>query len=103
MTYRVAQISDAHLGRDKPFFVENFAIVVAAVAGSAPDPVLNTGAVSLDDASVDGDLAEARRLHDEALPLPTRFIPGNHDVGECHDVPGSTEAPIRREPRACPA
>ena len=24
MTYRVAQISDTHLSRDKPFFVANF-------------------------------------------------------------------------------
>ena len=98
MTFRVAQISDSHLSREKPFFVENFNAVAAAVAACAPDLVVNTGDVSLDGATAEGDLAEARRLH-EAIGLPTRCIPGNHDVGESHDVPGSTEARISRERR----
>jgi len=93
MTFRVAQISDTHLSRDKPFFVENFNIVAAALAASAPDLVVNTGDLSLDGVTEESDLAEARRLHD-AIGLPTLFIPGNHDLGEGHDVPGSKEAPI---------
>jgi 3',5'-cyclic AMP phosphodiesterase CpdA len=99
MTYRVAQISDTHLSRDKPFFVESFGLVAVAVTASAPDLVLNSGDVSLDGVARESDLAEARRLHD-AIALPTRYIPGNHDVGECHDVPGSPEArisPLSRE------
>jgi 3',5'-cyclic-AMP phosphodiesterase len=93
VTFRVAQISDTHLSREKPFFVENFRVVAAALAASAPDLVVNTGDVSLNGVADEGDLAEARRLH-EATGLPTRFIPGNHDVGETHDVPGSREMPI---------
>jgi 3',5'-cyclic AMP phosphodiesterase CpdA len=93
MTCRVAQISDTHLSRDKPFFVENFELVAAAVADAAPDLVLNTGDVSLDGATEEGDLLEARRMH-AAIPLAMRFIPGNHDVGECHDAPPSEEARI---------
>ena len=93
MTYRVAQISDTHLSREKPFFVENFNVVAAALAASAPDLVVNTGDLSLDGVTEESDLAEARRLHD-AIGLPTRYIPGNHDLGESHDVPGSKEAPI---------
>ncbi len=93
MTVRVAQISDTHLSREKPFFVANFNMVAAALAASAPDLVVNTGDVSLDGVAEDDDLAEARRLH-EAIGLPARFIPGNHDVGESHDVPGSKETPI---------
>lgn len=93
MPYRVAQISDTHLSRDKPFFVENFELVAAAVASAAPDLVLNTGDVSLDGATEEGDLLEARRMH-AALPPPVRFIPGNHDVGECHDAPPSEEARV---------
>lgn len=99
MTFRVAQISDTHLSREKPLFVENFRIVAAAISAAAPGLVVNTGDVSLDGASVEADLAEARRLH-ETIGLPTRAIPGNHDVGECRDVPGSAEAAIspgRRE------
>jgi Icc protein len=98
MTFRVAQISDSHLSRDKPFFVENFNIVVHAVAATVPDLVLNTGDISLDGTSAVGDLAEGRRLH-EAVGLPTRFIPGNHDVGESHGVPGSPQALISEERR----
>ncbi len=93
MTFRIAQISDTHLSRDKPFFVQNFNVVAAALAASAPDLVVNTGDMSLDGVADESDLAEARRLHD-AIGLPTRFIPGNHDLGEGHDVPGSKEQPI---------
>jgi Icc protein len=93
MTYRVAQISDTHLSRDKPFFVANFERVAAALVATAPDLVLNSGDVSLDGAIEEGDLAEARRMH-EAIRLPMRFIPGNHDVGECHDAPASAEPRI---------
>ena len=57
MTYRVAQISDTHLSRDKPFFVANFERVAAALVAAAPDLVLNTGDVSLDGAIEEGDLA----------------------------------------------
>jgi 3',5'-cyclic AMP phosphodiesterase CpdA len=93
MTFRLAHVSDSHLSGAKPFFVENFNIVAAAIAASAPDLVLNTGDMSLDGAAEEGDLAEARRLHD-AIGLPVRYIPGNHDLGEAHDVPGSKEATV---------
>jgi 3',5'-cyclic AMP phosphodiesterase CpdA len=72
--------------------------VANVIAASRPDLVLNTGDVSFDGATVEADLAEARRLHD-AIGLPTRCILGNHDVGEGHDLPGSPEAPISHERR----
>ena len=93
MPFRLAQISDTHLSGAKPFFAENFTIVADALAASAPDLVVNTGDVSLDGVAEEGDLLAARRLH-ETIGLPTRFIPGNHDVGETHDVPGSRETLI---------
>jgi 3',5'-cyclic-AMP phosphodiesterase len=93
MTFRIAQISDTHLSRDKPFFVENFNVVAAALRASAPDLVLNTGDMALDGAAEEDDLVEARRLHD-AIGLPTRYIPGNHDLGASHDVSASKEAPV---------
>jgi 3',5'-cyclic-AMP phosphodiesterase len=98
MSFRIAQISDTHLSGEKPFFVENFNVVAAALAASAPDLVVNTGDLSWDGANAEADLAEARRLHD-SIGLPTRAIPGNHDVGEGHDVPGSKEVPISAESR----
>src|SRR5262245_13172411 len=99
MTFRIAQISDTHLSRDKPFFAGNFASVAAAVSASTPDLVVNTGDMSLDGAGGESDLAEARRLHD-MLGLPTRFVPGNHDVGESHDLPHSPELQFSDETRA---
>ena len=99
MTFRIAQISDTHLSESKPFFVDNFVRIGEALRAAKPDLVLNTGDITLDGASQESDLAAARLLHD-ALGLPVRFIPGNHDVGESHDVPGSKEAPISMISRA---
>src|SRR5262245_30789480 len=98
MTFRIAQISDTHLSGEKPFFVANFNVVAAALAASAPDLVVNTGDLSWDGASAEADLAEARRLH-ETIGLPMRAIPGNHDIGEGHDVPGSKEVAVSAERR----
>ena len=93
MTFRIAQISDTHLSAEKPFFVANFACVARALMTERPDLVVNSGDISLDGATHDGDLAEALRLHD-ALNLPTRFIPGNHDVGDNADVKNAHEHAI---------
>jgi 3',5'-cyclic AMP phosphodiesterase CpdA len=86
MAFRIAQISDTHLSAAKPFFVANFRRVGEAVARERPDLVINTGDISLDGASDDSDLIEARRLHD-ALALPMRYLPGNHDIGDNVEIP----------------
>ena len=93
MTYRIAQISDTHLGREKPYFVANFLRVGRHLAATRPDLVLNSGDISLDGSGCEEDLAESRRLHD-ALDLPIRFIPGNHDLGESQDAPPHGGVPI---------
>jgi 3',5'-cyclic AMP phosphodiesterase CpdA len=86
MTFRIAQISDTHLSETKPFFVDNFVRIGEALRGAKPDLVLNTGDMTLDGASQESDLAAARLLHD-ALGLPLRFLPGNHDLGDAQDAP----------------
>jgi 3',5'-cyclic AMP phosphodiesterase CpdA len=91
MAFRIAHISDTHLGGAKGYFIDNFRRVGAAVKASHPDVVINTGDISFDGANDEPDLATARRLHDD-LGLPVRTIPGNHDLGE------SVEA-ISKEPR----
>jgi Icc protein len=99
MTFRIAQISDTHLSEAKPFFVDNFMRVGAALRASRPDLVLNSGDISLDGVDEEADLAAARALHD-GLGLPMRFLPGNHDLGDCQDAPSHGEAAIdaaRRE------
>ncbi len=87
MAFRIAQVSDTHLSAAKPFFVENFRRIGEAIARERPDLVVNTGDISLDGAHSEGDLAEARRLHD-ALDLDVKYIPGNHDVGDNVELPG---------------
>jgi len=99
MTFRIAQISDSHLSDAKPFFVDNFQRIGEALRGSRPDLVMNTGDISLDGASHEGDLAAARVLHD-SLGLPVRFLPGNHDLGDSQDAPGHHESPIDADRRA---
>ena len=98
MTFRIAQISDTHLSDSKPFFVDNFVRIGEAIGRSKPDLVLNSGDISLDGAGEESDLAAARRLHDRLGP-PMRFLPGNHDLGDCQDAPGHGEAPIDAERR----
>ena len=77
MTFRIAQISDTHLGREKSYFTANFHKVAAHIAAARFNLVLNSGDMSLDGAGCEDDLLEARRLH-ETLRVPVRFIPGNH-------------------------
>jgi 3',5'-cyclic AMP phosphodiesterase CpdA len=93
MTFRIAQISDTHLSESRPFFVDNFARIGEAIRKSKPDLLLNSGDISLDGASDEADLAAAKRHHD-GLGLVTRFLPGNHDLGDSHDAPSHGEAPI---------
>jgi Icc protein len=99
MIFRIAQISDTHLSDDKPFFVANFRRVGEALRADPPDLVLNSGDISLDGASCETDLAAARVLHD-AMGLPTRYLAGNHDLGDSQDSPSHGESTIdasRRE------
>lgn len=79
--FRVIQISDTHLGHDRRWFLPNFEAMRAIIALRRPDLVINTGDISLDGAASEDDLAFARRCHD-ALPVPWRAVPGNHDVGD---------------------
>ncbi|CAN5896337.1 metallophosphoesterase [soil metagenome] len=99
MTFRIAQISDTHLSDGKPFFVDNFVRIGEALRVEPPDLVINSGDISLDGAADESDLAAARALH-EGLGLAVRFLPGNHDIGDCQDAPSHGEGSIdemRRE------
>jgi Icc protein len=104
MTFRIAQISDTHLSDHKPFFVDNFVRIGEALRADRPDLVLNSGDITLDGAASDAkrgesDLAAARALHD-GLVLPMRFLPGNHDIGDCQDAPAHGEGTIDTARRA---
>ena len=98
MAFRIAQISDTHLSEAKPYFVDNFVRIGEALRAAKPDLVVNTGDISLDGASGESDLAAGRLLHD-ALGLPLRFLPGNHDLGDAQET-AKGEAPIDAGRRA---
>ena len=78
---RIVQISDTHLSRDKPHFVNNWVPLSAWIADQQPDLVIHTGDVTADGAGVEADLSFSAHLMDE-LRIRWRAVPGNHDVGE---------------------
>ena len=96
MTFRIAHISDSHLSRSKTYFLANFDGVAARVRASRPDLVINTGDISLDGAGEQDDFVFAKQKHD-ALGVPWRTIPGNHDVGD--NIPYSKAQPVTEERR----
>jgi 3',5'-cyclic AMP phosphodiesterase CpdA len=79
--FRLTQISDTHLGRRFSGLVANFHRVAEHIDGSRPDLVVNTGDVSFDGPTSRDDVAFAKGEHD-ALPVPCRHLPGNHDIGD---------------------
>jgi 3',5'-cyclic-AMP phosphodiesterase len=81
MTFRLAQISDSHLSTAKPFFNGNFERLSERLRLEAPDLVVNTGDISLNGAEGISDLEAAKMMHD-AIGVPYRVIPGNHDIGD---------------------
>jgi 3',5'-cyclic AMP phosphodiesterase CpdA len=82
---RIVQISDTHLSRDNPRFLDNWPPLAAWIAGQRADLVIHTGDVTFDGAGAEADLAVGARLINE-LGIRTRAVPGNHDVGDARDA-----------------
>jgi len=85
MTVRIAHISDTHIGESRPVFNGNFERLAEALRADRPDLVINTGDLSLDGADHEADLRRAKAMHD-AVGLPWRAIPGNHDIGDSEGI-----------------
>ena len=79
--FRLTQISDTHLSRRLPKLTENFHRVSEHIDATNPDLVINTGDLSFDAPTNRDDLEFAKEMHD-ALPVPCRHLPGNHDIGD---------------------
>jgi 3',5'-cyclic AMP phosphodiesterase CpdA len=79
--FRLTQISDTHLGRRLSKLTDNFDRVREYIDTRRPDLVVNSGDVAFDGPTSPDDLKFARELHD-ALPVPCRYLPGNHDIGD---------------------
>lgn len=95
--FRLTQISDTHLGRRFPGLIANFAAISEHIAADRPDLVVNSGDVSFDGPSSRDDLEFAKSLHD-ALPVPCRYLPGNHDIGDNPTAIGPAPKPPVSEP-----
>lgn len=79
--FRLIQISDTHLARNRPPLADNFHRVSEHIDRERPDLVVNTGDLAFDAPTCRDDLDFARTLH-AALPVSCRYIPGNHDIGD---------------------
>jgi len=79
--FRLTQISDTHLARRHQSLTENFHRVCEHIDATYPDLVINSGDLAFDGPTHRDDLVFARELH-AALPVPCRYLPGNHDVGD---------------------
>ncbi len=96
-TFKLIQVSDTHLSRERPFFVPNWDAVVAHVNAAQPDLVINSGDIALNGENVPDDLAFSAEQHGR-LTVPVRTIPGNHDIGD-NPSPGSHGAGISNQRR----
>lgn len=79
--FRLTQISDAHLARRLPGLTGNFDRVCDYIDANRPDLVVNSGDLAFDGPTNPDDLEFARTLHAQ-LPVPCRYLPGNHDIGD---------------------
>jgi alkaline phosphatase D len=87
---RILQVSDTHLSPRSPVADAHWAAVLAHIAASSPDLVVHTGDISLDGANHLSDLEHARSQLDR-ITVPWLAIPGNHDIGDIGDDPGSVD------------
>jgi 3',5'-cyclic AMP phosphodiesterase CpdA len=79
--FRLTQISDTHLARRLQQLTDNFHRVGEHIDATRPDLVINSGDLAFDAPTSRDDLLFAKELHD-ALPVPCRHLPGNHDIGD---------------------
>jgi 3',5'-cyclic AMP phosphodiesterase CpdA len=90
--FRLTQISDTHLGSRFTGLVANYHRISEHIDAARPDLVVNTGDVSFDGPTSRDDMEFAKSLHD-ALPVPCRYLPGNHDIGDNPTAVGPAPAP----------
>jgi 3',5'-cyclic AMP phosphodiesterase CpdA len=97
--FRLTQISDTHLARRLTKLTSNFERIADHIEATRPDLVVNSGDLAFDAPSHADDLEFARALH-ATLPVPCRYLPGNHDIGDNPTQVGSApERPINERDR----
>lgn len=96
--FRLVQVADVHLGAAQTFHLDNWRKIVDWMTRERPNLVVANGDLILGDPDNAVDYAFAR---DEMarLPVPCRYLPGNHDVGD-NIVSGSMDKRVNDERRA---
>lgn len=96
--FRLVQVADLHLGAGASHHHDNWLKVAAWIARERPDVVVVNGDLIMGDPDTEADYAFAR---DEIakLPVPCRYLPGNHDIGD-NIVSGKMEKRVNDERRA---
>ena len=79
--FRIVQVSDTHLSRNRAYFQINWEAFLRLMAAERPDLIVHTGDLCLA-ANEDPDDMVFGRAQMERLDIPWRIIPGNHDIGE---------------------
>lgn len=77
---RVVQISDTHIGYKRARFTRNWLQLRDWIIRQKPDLVQHGGDITLDGADDEADFELSAQLLN-ALSLPFRAVPGNHDIG----------------------
>ncbi len=78
---RLIQVADLHLGAGREHHLDNWRKVLAWVERERPDMAVINGDLIMSDPDTESDHEFARTQVDR-LGIPTRFLPGNHDVGD---------------------
>src|SRR4051812_27957039 len=78
---RLTQVADVHLGAGAEQHHDNWLKVAAWIDRERPHVVVVNGDVVMGDPDHEADYAFARDQL-TALPVPCRFLPGNHDIGD---------------------
>src|SRR5258705_11699899 len=95
--FRLIQITDPPLTRPLPTLTQNFHGVSESIDARRPDLVINSGDLAFDAPTSRDDLEFARELH-AALPVPCRYLPGNHDIGDNPTAVGPAPSQPATEP-----
>ena len=96
--FRLTQISDTHLARRLAKLTDNFHRACEHIDATRPDLVINSGDLAFDAPTSADDLAFAKSLHAQ-IPVPCRYLPGNHDIGDNPTAIGPTPSHPATEQR----
>src|SRR5215210_3448258 len=96
--YRVVQVADLHLGAGRTQHYDNWLKIAAWIERERPDMIVANGDLIMGDPDDEEDYAFARDVL-QRLPVPCRYLPGNHDIGD-NIVSGRMAKRVNDERRA---